>query len=64
MTGWDKIKGHANIKKYLTEALEHQDVFHACLISGADGSGKRTIADTFAAALLCENQTDRQHLRG
>ncbi len=59
MTGWDKIKGHANIKKYLTEALEHQDVFHACLISGADGSGKRTIADTFAAALLCENQTDR-----
>ena len=36
MTGWDKIKGHANIKKYLTEALEHQDVFHACLISGAE----------------------------
>ena len=59
MSGWNRIKGHGNIKKYLAEAIEKDDIFHACMISGEDGSGKLMIANTFAEALLCENRLDR-----
>lgn len=59
MAGWDKIRGHENIKRYFKETLAANDMFHAYMLSGEDGCGKRTLAETFAMAALCENDGER-----
>lgn len=59
MTGWSKIRGHEHIKRYLGEALRDKSIFHAYLLSGEEGSGKKTIADTFAKSLVCESHGEQ-----
>lgn len=59
MTGWKYIRGHEHIKNYFIEALKSGEIFHAYMISGEEGSGKRLIAETFAEALLCESVNDK-----
>ena len=39
-------------------AIERGHIGHAYIIDGAAGSGKRLLANIFAAAILCENTTD------
>lgn len=55
MAAWDKIRGHENIKKYFRETLEVNEIYHAYLLSGDEGCGKKTTAQIFAMAALCES---------
>lgn len=59
MTGWKKIRGHNRIKNYFMDVLSKDDVFHAYMLCGESGCGKRLLADTFAMALLCEHNGER-----
>ena len=54
MTGFADIIGHEQAAAHLQGAIRSGKVSHAYLISGAEGSGKRMLADAFAAALQCE----------
>ena len=49
------IVGSENIIKSMKAAIKHGHIGHAYIIDGAAGSGKRLLANTFAAAILCEN---------
>ncbi|MDR2183691.1 MAG: hypothetical protein LBE55_05910 [Clostridiales bacterium] len=49
------IAGNKNIIKSMRAAIRHGHIGHAYIIDGHLGSGKRLLADTFAAAILCQN---------
>lgn len=49
------IVGHQLAVSHLSQAVEQQQVAHAYLFHGPDQIGKKTIAQTFAQALLCTN---------
>lgn len=51
---WDNIIGHADIIQQLQAQLAAEKVPHALLFVGPEGIGKRIVAGTVAAALLCE----------
>ena len=51
---FDELIGHEDAAKQLQHAIEGGTVAHAYILSGERGSGKRTLATLFAAALLCE----------
>lgn len=55
MTGWDKIRGHEHIKNYFINTVNGNEIFHAYMLSGEDGCGKKTVAQTFAMAALCDS---------
>ena len=50
---FDNLLGNDRLKKNLTESLARGHISHFYLISGPKGSGKRTLADLLAAAMLC-----------
>ena len=50
----NEILGNERIKEYISSALQKKRNSHAYIIEGEKGSGKKLIADYFAAALLCE----------
>lgn len=54
MTGYQSIIGHEEEIRILRQAVAEDHVSHAYLITGEEGSGKRTLARAFAMALLCE----------
>lgn len=54
MSGFSGIIGHETTIEHLKQAVVSGQVSHAYLIQGEAGTGKRTIADAFAAALQCE----------
>lgn len=54
MSGFRDIIGHRELIGHLQNAIQSGKVSHAYLIQGEAGSGKRLIADAFAAALQCE----------
>ena len=58
---FSELIGQEDIRQHLQNALRHQAVSHAYLISGETGMGKRTIARLFAQALQC---TDLQEKDG
>ena len=51
-----ELIGHEEIVHHLETAIRGGTVAHAYIIEGESGSGKRTIASLFAAALLCETK--------
>lgn len=51
--GFDALLGNERLKKNLTESLSKGHISHCYLISGPEGSGKRTLARLLAAAILC-----------
>lgn len=53
MKTFKDIIGHDNIKEHFKAALESGKISHAYIFSGEEGSGKKTVADIFAAALMC-----------
>ncbi len=54
-TGMNRVAGHTRAVRQLKKAVESGRVSHAYLFTGDPGCGKRTLADLFAAALLCED---------
>lgn len=53
---FSEIIGQEHLKEHLSGAIERQKVSHAYIISGEPGSGKKTLAEAFAANLLCQNR--------
>lgn len=53
---FSNIIGHEKIKEYFTNAISMDKVSHAYILNGPDKSGKKMLAETFAALLQCENQ--------
>ena len=52
--GFDGLLGNERLKENLTESLAKGHISHCYLISGPEGSGKRTLARLLAAAILCQ----------
>ena len=52
--GFEELLGNEHIKKNLELSLEKGHISHFYLISGPEGSGKHTLADLLAAAILCQ----------
>ena len=56
MLQFKNVIGHEQVIAHLQNAIRMDKVSHAYLISGEEGSGKKLLADIFAATLLCEEQ--------
>ena len=54
----ENLIGHAATIAYLKKNIAEGKFPHAVIFSGAEGIGKRLVAEFCAAALLCENQID------
>lgn len=50
---WDSILGHEQNKEFLKRYLQEESRPHALLFCGAEGLGKRALAQQFAKTLLC-----------
>ena len=59
MLRFDEICGHEKVKEHMINAVQQKKPSHAYIITGPKLSGKKTIATTFAAALLCEAPSDQ-----
>ncbi len=51
---WRSIRGHDRAVETLRRTIAHGRLPHAFLFVGPEGIGKRSFAETFAQALLCE----------
>lgn len=56
MPGFRDIIGQDQIRDHLKTAIEQDKVSHAYILCGEKYSGKKYIANIFAAALLCESE--------
>ena len=54
MLDFNNILGHKSIKDHLQKAISEGHPNHAYIFNGEEGSGRKTMADTFAAALCCQ----------
>lgn len=57
MAKFSDIIGQEHIKEHLMNAIESGQVSHAYIINGEKNAGKEFIADTFAMALQCEDES-------
>jgi len=53
--GFDRLLGNDQLKENLIKSLQKGHISHFYLISGPTGSGKRTLAQLMAAAILCKD---------
>ena len=51
---FETLLGNDRLKKNLSESLARGHISHFYLISGPSGSGKHTLANLLAEAILCE----------
>lgn len=56
MSSFHEIIGHTRAIEILQSHLRRNEIPHALLFMGEEGIGKRTVARTFAQALLCQNR--------
>ena len=54
--GFESLLGNDRLKDNLTASLNRGRISHFYLISGPEGSGKRTLAKLLAAAILCTHE--------
>lgn len=54
--GFDTLLGNERLKENLRMGVGRGRISHFYLISGPNGSGKRTLAQLLAAAILCQEQ--------
>ena len=54
--GFESLLGNERLKDNLSRSLQRGRVSHFYLISGPEGSGKRTLAKLLAAALMCTGE--------
>ncbi len=54
MLGFQDILGNDMIKDYFQKAIETHKISHAYVLTGESGMGRKSIANAFAMALLCE----------
>lgn len=59
MIGFKDILGHENIKQHLSAAVASGKPSHAYIFTGEEGSGRKTMADSFSAALCCTSDGDK-----
>jgi len=59
MMDFNSILGHENIKQHLVSAVKTGKPSHAYIFNGEDGSGRKTVADCFAKALVCDSEGDK-----
>lgn len=59
MVLFDKILGQEHIIAHFRNAIETGKVSNAYILNGEDGSGKRMLAETFAAALQCTGEGEK-----
>ncbi len=52
--GFEALLGNGRLKEQLSAGLKNNRISHGYLISGAPGSGKRTLARLLAAAAICK----------
>lgn len=50
------IIGYDDLKDHLRTAIKQNKMAHAYILEGAEGSGKKLVANTIAKTLQCENQ--------
>ena len=55
MIGFNDIIGHDEVIRHLRNAIKSGKISHSYLLTGESGSGKKTVARSFAAALQCES---------
>ncbi len=58
MVGFRDIIGHEEIIAHFQNAVRFGKVSHAYILNGLEGSGKRMLAEAFAALLTCEAPRD------
>ncbi len=54
--GFEGLLGNARLKENLRSGIDRNRISHFYLISGPEGSGKKTLAKLLSAALLCKGQ--------
>ena len=59
MTDFKAILGHENIKNHLLTAISSGKPSHAYIFNGEEGTGRKTMADCFAAALVCSSEGEK-----
>ena len=52
--GFQDILGNDMIKEHFQKAIEHNKISHAYILTGEEGTGRKSIANAFSMALLCE----------
>lgn len=55
--GFEALLGNQRLKENLTAAISRGRISHFYLISGPEGSGKKTLARLLSAAILCRGET-------
>lgn len=53
---FNQIVGHKDVIEYLQKGMKEDKISHAYILSGEKGSGKKMIAEIFAATLQCEEK--------
>ena len=61
MNGFSEIIGQDIIVSHLQNALRTGGVSHAYILNGAKGSGRRMIARSFSAVLMCEDPQEDEN---
>lgn len=54
MKRFEDVIGHEQVIEHMQTAIERDRISHAYILNGESGSGKKTLANIFAAALQCE----------
>lgn len=52
--GFQDILGNDMIKEHFKKAIENNKISHAYILTGEEGTGRKSIANAFSMALLCE----------
>ena len=55
---FENIIGNTEVKKYLSNSIEQNNILHSYLFLGTEGIGKLLIAKAFSKKILCQEEKD------